>query len=90
MNYECISLGGIYADIDKDGFLDFVENRVDPENGKYSVKCHFNSGCGSFDCVGIPITAHGFNADTWFDIMDVADMDNDGYLDILTMKNYNI
>lgn len=81
--------GNILADIDRDGFLDFFEVRVEGVNGKYDVKCHFNSGYGSFDCVGIPITAHGFNADTWFDIMDVADMDNDGYLDILTMKNYN-
>lgn len=90
LNYECISLGGIYADIDKDGFLDFVENRVDPENGKYSVKCHFNSGCGSFDFVEIPITVHDFNpVESSFSIMAVADMDNDGYHDIIAMKNYN-
>lgn len=84
------SQGGIYADIDKDGFLDYFEQSVHPENGKYSVKCYFNSGYGSFDCVEIPITVHGFNpVESSFSIMAVADMDNDGYQDILAMKNYN-
>lgn len=91
LNYENVSLNAviIYDDIDKDGFVDCIEERVDVENGKCAVKCHFNSGHGSFDRVEIPITVDDFTPERAFSIMAVADMDNDGYKDILAMKNKN-
>ena len=90
LNYEnVVSDGGYVTDMDKDGFLDFVISRCDEKDGKYVVSYMRNLGYGPLEITEIPITASGFSPESSFDIEIVADMNNDGYQDLVTMMNNN-
>lgn len=74
-----------YADVDRDGFYDIVQNYC-PE-GTQAMSYARGNGDGTFTQHSIPITAEGFTPEGAFTISRMADMNNDGYLDIVMKMN---
>lgn len=80
------SYNNITADFNKDGFYDFI-GRLYLGNNEYEYVIHLNNGDGSFrQC---PIIVPEEIKEDQIEISAVADMNNDGYPDLLIQKNDN-
>ena len=76
----------ITADFNKDGFYDFIGKSY-LGNNEYEYVIHFNNGDGSFR--RCPIIVPEEIIEDRIIISAVADMNNDGYPDLLIQKNDN-
>ena len=80
------SYNNITADFNKDGFYDFIGKSY-LGNNEYEYVIHLNNGDGSFrQC---PIIVPEEIKEDQIEISAVADMNNDGYPDLLIQKNDN-
>lgn len=80
------SYNNITADFNKDGFYDFIGKSY-LGNNEYEYIIHLNNGDGSFrQC---PIIVPEEIKEDQIEISAVADMNNDGYPDLLIQKNDN-
>ena len=80
------SSNNITADFNKDGFYDFI-GMLYLGNNEYEYVIHLNNGDGSFrQC---PIIVPEEIKEDRIEISAVADMNNDGYPDLLIQKNDN-
>ncbi len=70
------------ADVDRDGFFDVVWATCEGGN----VVVAINNGNGNFTETSIPITIADFPGST-FSILAVADIDNNGFPDVVMMMN---
>ncbi|WP_455587515.1 FG-GAP-like repeat-containing protein [Bacteroides sp.] len=78
----------LMADLDKDGFYDGINNCLYKAND-FPVYFYMNNGDNTFQQKEVPITDISFiPEDTWnLDISAIADMNNDGYTDLIIKKN---
>lgn len=74
------------ADMDRDGFHDLVSGTCREENG-YGMAWYRNTGGRDFVKEVIPIDIPEWGMDGDFDISGLADMDNDGYMDLVVRMN---
>lgn len=77
--------GNFIADFNNDGFYDIVRNYYYSKNGGYVM--YLNNGDGSF--LQCPLTVPSEIEESGIKISAVADMNNDGYPDLLIQKNEN-
>lgn len=77
--------GNFIADFNNDGFYDIVRDYYYSKNGGYVM--YLNNGDGSF--LQCPLTVPSEIEESKIKISAVADMNNDGYPDLLIQKNEN-
>lgn len=76
---------GIVADFNKDGFDDIIGDTHNDEKGGYIM--YINNGDGNFS--EYPIIIPSELEESYMSISAVADMNNDGYPDLIIQKNEN-
>ena len=74
------------ADMDRDGFHDLVSRTCRREDG-YGLAWYRNTGRRDFVKEVVPIDIPEWSMDGDFDISGLADMDNDGYMDLVVRMN---
>ena len=78
-----------YADINSDGFVDFWTLLADDYGSYYRrLTVYVNKGNGEFETMTIPFAEEldKVNDDVHYNLRYLVDMNNDGYLDFLTMR----